>query len=73
MRASENFQNLQDELSETEDKISVARQIYNDTTLSYNNAVQTVPSNIVAGVFEFEIHSYFEGGDVARSAPEVGF
>ena len=73
MRASENFQSLQQDLSETEDKISIARQIYNDTTLSYNNAVQTVPSNLIAGMFGFDARVYFEVENDARSAPEVSF
>ncbi len=73
LRASENFQQLQQDLEETEDKISVARQIYNDTTLTYNNSVQTVPSNIIAGLFGFKTRVYFEIEDEARSAPEVGF
>ena len=73
LRASENFQQLQADLSETEDKISVARQIYNDTTLTYNNAVQTVPSNMVAGAFGFKTRDYMEIEDDARSAPEVEF
>ena len=73
LRASENFRNLQEQLAETEDKISVARQIYNDTTLSYNNAVQTVPSNLVAAVFGFSPRTYFEVDDDTRSAPQVGF
>jgi LemA protein len=73
LRASENFRQLQAELAETENKISVSRQIYNDTTLSYNNAVQTVPSNLVAALFRFAERTYFEVADDARSAPEVGF
>lgn len=73
LRASENFQNLQAQLAETENKISVARQIYNDTTLSYNNSVQTFPSTLVATAAGFETRSYFEVADGARSAPEVGF
>jgi len=73
LRASENFRSLQADLSETENKISVARQIYNDTTLSYNNAVQTVPSNLVAGMFGFVVREYFEVENDARSAPEVSF
>ncbi len=73
LRASENFQQLQGELAETENKISVARQIYNDTALTYNNAVQTVPSNLVAGIFGFRTREYFEIEDDARSAPEVRF
>jgi LemA protein len=73
LRASENFRNLQEQLAETEDKISVARQIYNDTTLTYNNAVQTVPSNFVASIFGFDARAYFEVADDARSAPQVDF
>jgi LemA protein len=73
LRASENFRSLQEQLGETEDKISVARQIYNDTTLSYNNAVQTVPSNMVAALFRFGTRDYFEVEGDARSAPEVTF
>jgi LemA protein len=73
LRASENFRRLQEELAETEDRISVARQIYNDTTLSFNNAVQTVPSNLIASIFGFEIRAYFEVDDDSRSAPQVDF
>jgi len=73
LRASENFQALQGELSETENKIAVSRQIYNDTTLSYNNSVQTVPTNIVANLFGFDPRQYFEVEDDARTAPEVDF
>lgn len=73
LRASENFRSLQEQLAETEDKISISRQIYNDTTLTYNNAVQTVPSNLVASMFGFDARAYFEVDDDARSAPQVGF
>ena len=73
LRASENFQQLQGELAETENKISISRQIYNDSTLTYNNAVQTVPSNLVAGIFGFRVREYFEVEGEARSAPEVRF
>lgn len=73
LRASENFRRLQEELAETENRISVSRQIYNDSTLTYNNAVQTVPSNLVAGMFGFSKRAYFEIEDDARSAPEVSF
>ncbi|MEX0826988.1 MAG: LemA family protein [Acidimicrobiia bacterium] len=73
LRASENFRRLQEELAETENRISVSRQIYNDSTLTYNNAVQTVPSNIIASMFNFAKRAYFEIEDDARSAPEVSF
>src|SRR5215216_1036833 len=60
LRATENFQQLQAELSETENKIRVTRQIYNDAVLSYDNAIESVPTNVVAGVFNFEPRPYFE-------------
>ncbi len=74
LRATENFQQLQAELAETEDKIRVARQVYNDTVLSYDNARQTVPTNLVAGLFGFEPRPYFELEEpAAREAPRVSF
>ncbi len=73
LRASENFQSLQSELSDTEDKIAVARQIYNDTTLSYNNSVQTVPTNLVASVFGFDTRDYFEIEGEERTVPRAQF
>lgn len=73
LKASQNFQSLQADLSETENKIAVARQIYNDSTLTYNNAVQTVPSNIVAAIARFRAREYFEIADEGRSTPRVQF
>ena len=73
LRASENFQQLQSQLEETEDKIRVARQVYNDTVLSYENARQTVPTNLVAGMFGFEGKPYFEIEEPVREAPRVEF
>jgi LemA protein len=74
LRATENFQQLQAQLAETEDKIQVSRQVYNDTVLTYNNSIQTVPSNIVAGAFGFKPREFFEVGDEAeREAPQVSF
>ncbi len=60
LRATENFQQLQEELSGTESKISFARQFYNDTVLRYNNARQAFPSVIVANMFNFGAREYFE-------------
>ena len=74
LRASENFQQLQAELANTEDTIRVARQVYNDTVLTYENARETVPTNIVAGLFRFEAREYFELEEpAAREAPRVSF
>lgn len=73
LRATENFQQLQTELSETENRIAVSRQIYNDTVLSYNNRVQQVPTNIVASMFGFDTREFFDAGDQAEEAPVVEF
>jgi LemA protein len=74
LRATENFQQLQAELAETENKIRVARQVYNDAVLSYENARETVPTNLVAGMFGFEPRPYFEVEELeVREAPQVGF
>jgi LemA protein len=73
LRANTNFQQLQAELADTENRIAVSRQIYNDSTLTYNNTVQTVPSNIVAGMTGFATRPYFEVEEDARSAPRVEF
>jgi LemA protein len=73
LRASENFATLQDDLSETEDKIAVSRQIYNDTVLTYNNAVQQLPSNIVASMTGFKSREFYDAADAADTAPEVSF
>ncbi|MEN8239133.1 MAG: LemA family protein [Actinomycetota bacterium] len=73
LRASENFASLQEDLSETENKVAVSRQIYNDTVLTYNNAVQQLPSNIVASITGFEAGEFYDAVDAADAAPEVSF
>jgi len=73
LRASENFQQLQAELSDVEGKIAISRQVYNDTVLTYNNAVQSVPTNIFANMFNFSERQYFEIEEAAREAPRVQF
>jgi LemA protein len=73
LRASENFQQLQTQLEDTEGKIAVSRQIYNDSVLTYETARETIPTNIVAGLFGFGPKPYFEIEDRAREAPAVQF
>ena len=73
LRATENFQQLQVQLADVEQNIAVARQVYNDTVLTYDNALQTVPTNIVAGLFNFQKREYFETEGAAREAPAVQF
>jgi LemA protein len=73
LRATENFQQLQAQLAEVEQNIVVARQVYNDAVLTYDNALETVPTNIVAGLFNFRPRAYFETEDATREAPAVQF
>jgi LemA protein len=73
LRATENFQQLQRQLEDTEGKIAVSRQVYNDAVLTYDTALETVPTNIVAGMFSFAEKPYFEIEEPAREAPQVRF
>jgi LemA protein len=73
LQADENFRQLQDELAQTENRIAVSRQVYNDTVLTYNNATQTVPSNVIAGIFHFQPKEFFEIEEPVREAPQVRF
>ena len=73
LRATENFQQLQAQLADVEQNIAVSRQVYNDTVLTYENALETVPTNIVAGLFNFSPRAYFETEDATREAPAVQF
>ena len=73
LKANENFNELQAQLAETEDKIAYSRQFYNDTVLMYNNKCQTFPSNIVANLFGFKEADFFEAAGEARSVPKVEF
>jgi LemA protein len=74
LKANQNFLALQEELTSTENKISFARQYYNDAVLKYNNATQMFPSNVVARAFGFKSGEFFETAVVEeRSAPKVSF
>jgi LemA protein len=74
LQADENFRQLQSEVAETENRIAVSRQVYNDTVLTYNNAVQTVPGTFVAGPFGFTTREFFDVEDDAqREAPQISF
>jgi LemA protein len=74
LQADENFRQLQTELGETENRIAVSRQVYNDTVLTYNNAIQTFPGLVLAGPFGFAQREFFElEEDAEREAPRVSF
>jgi LemA protein len=74
LKANQNFLALQEELTSTENKISFARQSYNDQVLFYNNKIQMFPSNILAGMFKFNLEEFFQVEDEKeRAVPKVSF
>ena len=74
LRATENFQQLQAELTNTEDQIAGARRIYNGNVQSYNTRIQTFPGTVFAGMFGFEKREFFEIDSPAdRDVPVVSF
>lgn len=74
LKANQNFMALQEELSSTENKIAFARQAYNDAVMSYNNAVEMFPTNIIAGMFSFKQSEFFEiEKKEEKEAPKVTF
>jgi len=73
LKANQNFMQLQREITETEDKISYMRQSYNDTVMTYNNAIQTFPGNLIAGMFGFKEKAGFSAAAEAATAPAVNF
>lgn len=73
LKANSNFQQLQSELSETEDKIAYSRQFYNDVVLKYNNACQQFPSSWLAKAFSFKAEEYFQAPEAERAVPKVEF
>jgi len=74
LKANQNFLSVQEELTSTENKISFARQSYNDQVLFFNNKIQMFPSNIVSGAFNFGKRDFFELEVAAeREVPKVSF
>jgi LemA protein len=74
LKASQNFQELQGQLEETENRIAVSRQVYNDTVLTYNNAIQTFPGVVLAGPFGFRVREFFDVEEPGeREVPRVDF
>lgn len=73
LKANESFIKLQDELKETEDKISYARQFYNDNVMIYKNKIEMFPSNIIASIFGFKPEPFFEANETERENVKVKF
>ena len=74
LKASQNFLQLQDELSDTENKIQASRRFYNGNVRDYNVKIEQFPANTIAGMFGFKVRDFFEITDAAeREVPEVKF
>lgn len=74
LKANTNFLNLQNDLKDIEEKISYARQFYNDIVLTYNNKIEMFPSNIIANMFKFEKSKFFEiTNEKEKETPKVSF
>ena len=71
LKANQNVISLQEELTTTENKISFARQFYNDSVMSYNTKIQSFPANTIAGMFNFSARQFFEGDAADREVPKV--
>lgn len=73
LKADRNFLQLQEELANTENRIQAARRFYNGNVRDYRNKCESIPSNMVAGLFGFESRDYFRAGEDEREVVEIGF
>ena len=73
LKANQNFLNLQDELTHTEDKISYSRQHYNDSVLAYNNLIEVIPGRWVAGMMSKKEKQMLQIPEASREVPKVSF
>jgi len=73
LRASENFKQLQDEISDTETKVAASRQFYNANALDLNNSLETVPSNFVGSIFGFKKEEFFKATEEEKKDIQVKF
>lgn len=73
LRASENFQQLQKELSDTEDKVAYSRQFYNNVVMEYNTKIAMFPNVILANMFNFKPETFFEASEGERKKVDVKF
>jgi LemA protein len=73
LKANQNFLNLQEELTSTEDRVSYARQFYNDQVQKLNTKIQSFPTNLIAGMFNFNEREFFAAEEGAIAVPKVQF
>jgi LemA protein len=71
LRASEQFRQLQQQLAAIEQKIAIARQIYNDTVATYNTSIQRFPTLLIAGALGFKAMEYFQAGAGDETVPSA--
>ncbi|MDA8099173.1 MAG: LemA family protein [Nitrospiraceae bacterium] len=71
LKSNQNITQLQEELTTTENRISFARQLYNDLVANYRTKLQVFPNNIVSSIFNFKTEEYFAAEEAARTAPAV--
>jgi len=73
LKASQNFLELQEELSDTENKIAYSRQFYNSNVMDYNTKLQTIPTNIIGDLFHFQPAEFFTADDKDKEPVKVSF
>lgn len=73
LQASQNFLELQHELTDAEDKIQAARRFYNGNVRAFNTSLQSFPTNVMAGAFAFTKKDFFEMAESEKAVPEVKF
>lgn len=73
LKANQNFIQLQEELTATENKVAYSRQLYNKTVADYNIKRETFPTNIIAGMFNFKREELLQIPEVEREVPQVSF
>jgi len=77
LKANTNFMQLQNEISDIENKLAAVRRFFNSATKELNNAIESIPSNIVAGIKKYTVQPMFDLGEVGREqmdkAPEIKF
>jgi LemA protein len=71
LKANQNVLSLQEELTSTENKISFARQFYNDSVMSFNMKIQSFPTNLIAGMFNFTQRQFFQADEADKEVPKV--
>ena len=73
LKASDNFKELQEEISDTETKVAASRQFYNNNVLDYNNSIQMFPGSVFAGIFHFSSEEFFQATEAEKADISVKF